>query len=63
MIWLGKILRSYFWNLMSQASPVPASIAALSSQSMSTPSKLFSSTNFPSFLAQSIGSMLAVVGN
>jgi hypothetical protein len=48
---------------MSQSSPLPASIAALSSQSISTPSKLFYSTNLPNLLAQSMGSTPLVVGN
>lgn len=56
IIWLGNTLRSYFWNVISQASPVPAYIAVLSYQSMSTPSRLFFRTNFPSFLAHYTGS-------
>jgi uncharacterized Ntn-hydrolase superfamily protein len=48
---------------MSHCYPVPASIAALSSQSISTPSKLFSRTNCPNFTAHAVGSTFAVVGN
>lgn len=63
MIWFGIICLNFLWKEMTQAYPVPASIAVLSSQSMSTPSKLFSLTKVPSFIAQSTGSRFWVVGN
>lgn len=63
MIWFGKRDLNFFWKVIIHCYPLPAYIAALSSQSISTPSKLFCKTKFPSFVAQSVGSYPAVVGN
>lgn len=63
MIWVGKIDLSLLWKDINHFYPIPCYIAPLSSQSMSTPSRLFSNTKVPSFTAQSIGSIFDVVGN
>ena len=62
-MWLGSNYLSFFWKVMRHCSPIPASIAGLSSQSMSTPSKKFDITNSASFFAHYFASTLAVVGN
>ncbi len=51
------------WNDISHYSPVPAYIAALSYQSISTPSRLLFKTNVAKLFAVAIGSFPAEVGN
>ena len=63
MIWLGRFSLSFLVKVIIHCSPVPACIAGLSYQSISTPSKLFSLTKVDSLIAQAVGSILSVVGN
>lgn len=62
-MWLGNFDLKVLVKVISQASPLPAYIASLSSQSISTPSRLFYATKAPNLLAQSTGSIPLEVGN
>jgi hypothetical protein len=50
-------------NEITQAYPFPAFMAELSSQSISTPSRLLEEMNVANLVAVTIGSSPAVVGN
>lgn len=57
MIWFGRRDLRVVWNLISQSSPVPAYIAPLSYQSISTPSKWFAMTKSAKSFAVLTGSL------
>jgi len=60
--WSGIICLNFLVNAISQASPRPLFIASLSSQSISTPSRVLFKTKLPNFVAHETGSCPPEVG-
>jgi len=62
MIAFGRSCLRVVVKVMSQASPVPFWKAGVSSQSISTPSRILSVTNFAKLVAHAAGSIPKDVG-